>query len=220
MYGWHHEIEQKSGPSGQIWVRSSHPEATNGSFRWCKGEVWENSVENIPAVHVFSHFLKKNENCWKMLKNARKIKVLLILAKCELVRCVEFWLSVAFVEIVQGLVICKTLRCWSLHAPRAVTMVDGWPRATSFAWHNFFENFKNVEKCKENQAISDLITVFKIVNHTESNVSSEIFREALRVIPCGFQVDGLPHAPSKSEHSSNSWQTFSKIWWNLDCWHP
>ena len=68
----------------------------------------------------------------KMLKNARKIKVFLILTECAFVRCVEFWLSVAFMEIVQGLVVCKTLRCWSLHASRAVTMVDGLPRTCKF----------------------------------------------------------------------------------------
>ena len=56
MYGWYRKIEQRFGSCGQIGVRSSHPEASNGSFRWCKGEVWENFVERVTAVLVICHF--------------------------------------------------------------------------------------------------------------------------------------------------------------------
>ena len=52
IYGWTHEIEQRSGSSHQIWVRISHPEATYGILVWCKRYIWENSVDRDTALSL------------------------------------------------------------------------------------------------------------------------------------------------------------------------
>ena len=94
--------------------------------------------------------------------------------------------------------------------------------------------FKNAGKCKENTAF--WIWRWKCERQIELNLAESVWLHsaALRVIPCGFLVDGLPHAPSLMKSIEKQWHcvlttaiciVFAKefefpmvgswFWWNI-----